>query len=153
MMDARDRALRYLNARTCTCHQMKEYLRRKGYEDEEIDPVIEELREYHYLDDLKYASAFIEAGYEKGRGIGRMRRELREKGVDAGTIAFAEENLEDRPDEYEMAMDLAKNMIAGTDTEDMDWTEREKLKAKVARRLAGRGFSGEIIYRIIGRLL
>ena len=58
-MDIRSRALRYLNDRMCSAHQMKDYLRRKGYEDEEIDPVIEELKEYHYIDDLKYASAFM----------------------------------------------------------------------------------------------
>ena len=151
-MDAKSRALRYLNDRMCSAHQMKDYLRRKGYEDEEIDPVIEELKEYHYIDDLKYASAFMEAGFEKGRGIGRIKRELRAKGVDPETIAFAEEALENIPDEKEVAMKLGRSLVENIDIESLDRKEKEALKGKIARRLASRGFSTDTIYSVIGRL-
>ena len=151
-MDAKSRALRYLNDRMCSAHQMKDYLRRKGYEDEEIDPVIEELKEYHYIDDFKYASAFIEASLEKGRGMGRIRRELRVRGVDTETIAFAEGALENIPDEKEVAMELGKSLVDNIDMESLDRKEKEVLKGKIARRLASRGFSTDTVYSVIGRL-
>lgn len=152
-MEARDRAIRYLNARMCSCAQMKDYLRRKGHEEEEIGPVIDELKEYNYLDDLKYARAFIQAGYEKGRGIGRIRRELAQKGVSPEIIAFAEEEIEDVPDEFEMALEIGKSILEPLDTDGLEWKEREALKGRVARRLATRGFSTDVIYRVIGKLL
>ena len=152
-MDARDRALKYLGARMCSAHKLKEYLKGKGYEEDEIDKVIAELKEYHYVDDLAYAKTFIEAGYEKGRGIARIRRELKEKGVDAETIAFAEESVEDPPDEKEMALELAKTVVEGIDTDSMEWKEKEALKERVARRLASRGFDAGTIYDVIGRVI
>ena len=152
-MDARERAVRYLNLRMATCHQMRDYLKRKGHEDKEIDPLIEELKEYGYLDDLKYSRLFIESGFEKGRGIYRIRRELRQKGVDEETITAAEDELESLPDEYEMAMEIAARALENVETSEMDRMELEALKGKVARRLAGRGFSPSVIYSVIGKLL
>ena len=152
-MDAKDRALRYLNQRMCSAHQMRDYLRRKGHEDDEIDPLIEELSEYGYLDDRRYAIAFIESGYEKGRGIARIRRELRQKGVDPEVIAFAEGEVEETPDEFSMALVIGEKIVETVDMEGMDYQDKEKLKAKVARRLAGRGFSPDVIYRVANRLV
>ncbi len=152
-MDARDRALRYLNARMCSCEQMRSYLLRKGHEEEEIEPVIAELLEYHYLDDLRYAEVMIRSGFDKGRGIRRIRSDLRAKGVSPEIIAEAEEAMEETPDEYAMAEEIARSILSGIDSSEMDYREKEKLKARIARRLAGRGFSTEIIYRVIGRLV
>ena len=151
-MDARNRALNYLNARMCSCSSMRDYLRRKGHDDEEIEPLIEELKEYHYLDDERYAIAFMEAGFEKGRGIERIRRELRQKGVDADTIAFAEDSV-DIPDEFETALQIGEKAVEGIEITSLDYEEREKLKARIARRLAGRGYSSDVIYRVIGKLI
>jgi len=151
-MDPMERAVRYLNARMSTCHQMKMYLRRKGYEDEEIEPVIEELVNYGYLDDLKYSRLFMEAGFEKGRGMDRIRRELIQKGVDRDIIKEAEEDVE-KPDEFTVAMEIARGIIENRDVDDLEREEKEKLKAKVARRLAGRGYTSDVIYRVIGKLI
>ena len=151
-MDARDRAIRYLYARMCTCQQMKDYLKRKGHDAEEVDPLVDELMEYGYLDDLKYAQLFIEAGFEKGRGLDRIRRELRQKGVDGETIEQAENSIEHMPDELETALGIAERFLENIDRSQMDRKEIEKLKARLARRLAGRGYSSAVIYSIIGKL-
>lgn len=151
-MDAKERAIWYLNSRMATCGQMRQYLRRKGYEDDEIDPVIEELKEYGYLDDLKYSRLFIEAGFEKGRGIDRIRRELRGKGVENDIIALAEEEIE-KPDEFQMALEIGERIMENIDANELEYEEKEKIKARIARRLAARGYSPDVIYRVIGRLL
>ncbi|MBQ6401669.1 MAG: regulatory protein RecX [Firmicutes bacterium] len=152
-MEARDRALRYLNARMCSVQQMRDYLRRKGHEDEEIEEAIRDLEEYRYLDDRRYAAAFMESGLEKGRGMLRIRRELKQKGVADEVIEEAAEALEDVPDEFDVAFAHAQAILAGVDTGKLEYAEREKWKARIARRLAGKGFSSDTIYRVIGRIM
>jgi len=152
-MDARDRALRYLNARVSSVGQMREYLRRKGYDEEEIGETIRQLLEYGYLDDRKYAALFMESGLEKGRGMLRIRRELKQKGVADEVIDEAAESLDEIPDEFGVAFAQARAMLSGVDFGQMDYAEREKQKARIARRLAGKGFSSETIYRVIGRIV
>lgn len=148
-MDAKDRAARYLAQRSCSAEYMRQYLRRKGHEEEEIEEVVAQLSEYGFLDDLRYAVSYFEAGLEKRRGMDRIRRELRQKGVPADIIARAEEELEEVPDEREVAREVIVDLIAIAREEDLDYEAREKLRAKAARRLAGRGFSPSTVYSIV----
>ena len=39
------------------------------------------MKEYHYIDDYRFAEMYFAYGFEKGRGVSRIRRELAEKGV------------------------------------------------------------------------
>lgn len=152
MMDVRDRAAAYLSLKPCSSEQMRRYLKRKGYGDEEIETTIAELEEYHYLDDLQYAVMYFEAGFEKGRGLMRIRNELRERGVSRHTIEDAEASLEEIPDEREAALQLALQIKGDTDTEEMDRRELERFRAKIARRLAGRGYPAQVVYDVIRRI-
>ena len=78
----------------------------------------------------------------------RIRRELMTKGVDRNTIEDAIAQMEELPDEEQVAMEQAMLMLDGIDTAGMDYQEREKIKARIARRLAGRGFRTDTIYRV-----
>lgn len=147
-MTAMDRALKYLNIKPRTRAQVERYLQSKDHTEEEIAAVISELEEYHYVDDLVFSRMYIELGFEKGRGIARIRRELAEKGVDRDTIAKAIDELDDMPDEYERALEIGKNVVSGMDFADMDFKEKQKIQARIARRLAGRGYTADIAYRV-----
>ena len=148
-MDIRDRAVGYINIKPRTEAQLRRYLTSKKYEESEIDQVISELKEYHYIDDLQYAKMYLEYGYEKGRGDIRIRQELREKGVDNLLIQQAFDEAEDLPDEREIARNIAISALSGTDPDGLEHAEREKLKARIARRLASRGFNSEIVYGVL----
>ena len=78
-MDVRERALYYLNIKPRTRKQVERYLKEKGFSEDEILPVLKELEEYSYIDDLSYSIMYFELGFEKGRGKLRIKRELAER--------------------------------------------------------------------------
>ena len=148
MMDALEKATAYLNRQPHTEKEVKEYLLRKGYEAGEAEAAAAQLKEYGYIDDLSYAKLYFEYSFEKGRGKDRISRELAGKGISRELIDLAYSELENVPDEYEMALALAAQIAAesGGVTDDMSYTDRQKLQAKIVRRLASRGFSGSDCY-------
>lgn len=150
---AAEKAAAYINIKPRTAFQVRKYLRDKGYEDDVISSVINQLEEYHYIDDMEYAMMYFRYGFEKGRGILRIKRELSEKGVSSDVIEMAYEELEDVPDQNESAMQIAQSMISGMNIEDLEYEEKRKLQAKIGRRLISRGFSSDVVYRVINRLL
>ena len=147
-MDAMGRAVNYLNIKPRTRAQVEKYLISKGYESSEIEKVIDELQEYSYIDDRNFARLYFELGFEKGRGLSRIKRELAEKGVDRETIEAAYEELENVPDPYEMAMAIAEPIARDYNTDEMTYEEKTKLQAKILRRLATRGYSGDVAYKV-----
>lgn len=152
-MSAREKAVYYLNMRPRTKVQVIKYLKEKGYEDEEIYEAVNELEEYHYIDDFRFSQMYFEYGFEKGRGISRIKRELSEKGVSSDVIEIAYDELEYVPDQFETALEIGRSVIAGIDTDELDYESRRKLQAKIGRRLAGRGFPAETAYKVMNRLL
>lgn len=148
-MDALERATAYLSRKPHTEKEVTEYLRGKEYSPEEIGEAVARLKEYGYIDDLAYAKLFFEYGFEKRRGKDRIARELAGKGVTRDVIDEAYAQLEQIPDEEEMAFQLAEQVIreANADPAEMTYEEKQKLQARIVRRLAGRGFSGSVCYR------
>ena len=137
-MDVREKAVSYLNSRPRTRQEVIRHLKDKGFSENEILETVDELEQYHYIDDLAYSRMYFEYGFQKGRGRMRIRRELAEKGVAADVIEIAFEELEEIPDEFETAYSIA---------------EKRKLEGKIGRRLAGRGFSMDTIHKVVSRIL
>ncbi len=75
-----DKAMSYLGRGMKTVHQMREYLLRKGYDADVTEYVIAKLKDYRYLDDKAYASAYVEQN-SATKGERRLRRELVSKGI------------------------------------------------------------------------
>ena len=150
--DVREAAVKYLSYKARTRAQVVEHLRRKGFEDGEIEEAVKELEAYRYIDDMAYSSMYFRYGFDKGRGIMRIKRELAEKGVDRDVIEAAFDELEDVPDQFEEALRIAGEALGGADMSAMAYEEKRKLKGRVSRRLAGRGFSSDVIYRVLDRL-
>ena len=100
-MDVREKAVSYLNSRPRTRQELIRHLKDKGFSENEILETVDELEQYHYIDDLAYSRMYFEYGFQKGRGRMRIRRELAEKGVAADVIEIAFEELEEIPDEFE----------------------------------------------------
>lgn len=155
MMDALEKATAYLNRQPHTEKEVKEYLLRKGYEAGEADDAVTRLREYGYLDDEAYSKLYFEYGFEKGRGKDRIIRELSAKGVSREVIDQAYEELEEKPDEYETALTIGAQIVAeaGSVTDEMTFEEKQKLQAKIVRRLSSRGFGGSVCYGVARELV
>lgn len=131
MMDIRERAVNYLNIKPRTRQQVIIYLQKKGFEENDILEVVKELEEYHYIDDLNYSRMYFEYGFDKGRGILRIKRELAEKGVGSDIIEIAYDELESVPDQYEAASEIANSMLVGVgDIENMEYDQKQKTSGK-----------------------
>ena len=147
-MDALEKATAYLSRKPHTEKEVLDYLQRKGFEPDESAQAVSELKEYGYLDDLAYAKLYFEYGFEKGRGKDRISRELAAKGVTRDVIEQAYGELDEKPDEQEMAFRLAAQVVreSGGLSDEMTYEDKQKLQAKIVRRLAARGFSGRVCY-------
>ncbi len=154
-MDALERGTIYLNARPRTCKQVYDYLIDKGYEIEEVKSAIKSLKEYKYINDEEFARMYFEYGFNKGRGIKRIKNELIAKGVNSNTIEDVIYQLEDSnsmPDEFQIALDVGKAAVGDIDLTSLEYKERKKIEGRIGRRLSSRGFSADMIYRVIRTL-
>lgn len=140
-------AYSYLASRMRTTAEVDRHLREKGYTEEEILDAVNELIGLRYLDDYQYALRYYEYNREKRRGSSRAARELAEKGIDAETIRNAREDylFAESVDEYADALMVAEKELQTSAFDD-------KLAAKIARKLDGKGFDRSDIFRVLEEL-
>ena len=144
--DCHDTALRYLEHRARSVFEIRSHLAAKGFGEEEIEAELRDLKELGYVSDAEYCREYIRYGAGKGRGPVRLRRELAEKGIDAGLIRQALEDGFDRQTEQEAAMREAGKLIKQGERPD------DKTLAKIGRRLHALGYHTEVIYDVIGKV-
>ena len=94
-MDVREKAVSYLNSRPRTRQELIRHLKDKGFSENEILETVDELEQYHYIDDLAYSRMYFEYGFQKGRG--RIRRTGRDPGrIRDGIFHCGEHRQRDR---------------------------------------------------------
>ena len=131
---AKDTALRYLAYRARTHKEMVEKL--ADYPGEVIDGVLTVLEEYGYIDDFAFAKDYTQSRVRnKQYGKLRLRRELREKGVEVGIIDTVLSELDF--DEVGAALLKLRRKASGI------LTEHEKKK--YSDYLARQGFDNNVI--------
>ncbi len=133
-----DAALTYLGTRMRSEYEMRSYLQKKQYREDEIEQTIERLKGYGYIDDLAFAKEMIRCKTAiRPMGKRALHYALYKAGVDKDTI---EEGLAAYPDKAEQeACDVLceKLMLK-------NGTDRQGL-AKTQRALAARGFGYEMV--------
>ena len=127
-----------------------EKLKRKEYSEEDITYTIEKLKYYNYLDDSQLAEAFVrdKKRFSK-KGPRYIKEALRNKGVSQEQITKAlEENYSDE-EAYENCIGIGRKKLEyyKKKTEDL-----YQLKGKKYAFLAQRGFSSDVIRRVIEEL-
>ncbi|CAN5893321.1 RecX family transcriptional regulator [soil metagenome] len=138
ILQADDRAAAYeaavsvLTRRPRSEREVRDRLRRKGYDEFTIDHVIERLRERHYLDDDAFARIWVENRTSfRPRGEMALRQELRAKGIDREivekTLAGAE------IDDLGMAIGLAQRQSRSMEHLD-DAARQRRLMGFLQRR-------------------
>ena len=165
--DCRDTALSFLEYRERSIHEVKQHLKSKGFDHNEIEKELEALKKLHYLDDARYCENYIRYGKNKGRGPARLRMELNQKGICSELIQDSLKANFSRQQEKESAMKEAEKLIrlnsfypGKADEEETDEWEQdarknkldEKTIAKIGRKLASLGYSTDVIYEVIGRI-
>lgn len=136
-----DRALSYLEKNIKTEKGIREYLKQKGFLEESIDNAVEKLREYGYIDDGVYAENYIRT-YKDKKGKKLLRFELALKGVDKALIEEKLDELVEDEEELESCRTLCKKYIKNK-------TLDQKLKQKTYAHLTTKGFSSDVISRVL----
>ena len=118
-----------------------------------VDDVVDFLIKNKYLSDDRFAEGFIRYGKRNKWGPNKIRLKLREKGISIlGGSKFAE--LIDAV-EYEELLEhcRGKFKIEMINLSELDFATRNKLKARIFRYLAGKGFNSKVGAEILKLLL
>jgi regulatory protein len=123
--------LRILNYRFNSESELRAKLDRKEFPRDAIDAAISRLRDERWLDDSRFAAAFVRTRLRKGIGRLRIKRELMAAGVESATIAQAL----DIPDHDDRAAAIAsaRKRLAVLRRRDDDDAIRQKLVAYLFR--------------------
>ena len=145
---ARDSAVKYLGRGMKSIKQVEDKLAEKEYSAESIQEVVELLSQRGYLDDVAYATAFINQKTKLNNfGRYRIEQELRGKGVSEGDIQTAYQNMQDDGDaesDLTLAIRAIEKKVRHKGLPD-DPKELQKLKSYLARR----GFDFETIDKVL----
>ena len=139
-------AIKLLSIRKRSVFEMRNRLKRKEFEGNIVDEVVEELIEYKYLNDEEFAEAYINDRINfNPRGSFLVKKELREKGVAENIVNEKIKELFPEKKEMKLAKRAAEKKI-GTLNKNL---EKSKIYQKVGSYLQAKGYSGYIIREVL----
>ena len=125
--------MRILNHRFNSEGELRRKLEMKEFARDVIETTIARLRRERWLDDSRFAAAYVRTRVRKGIGLLRIKRELVAAGVESDTIARAlDESVPDH-DERVSALASARKRLSVLRRRDDDASIREKLVAWLFR--------------------
>src|SRR5215204_2329751 len=144
---ATEAALVFLGYRPRSEKEVRDRLRRGGYDQEAIDHAISRLHEWRYLDDADFARRWVEnRTTHRPRGKRLLQQELRHKGIDTET---AREAIDDADlDETGAAEALARRRLPAYAGD-----EPAAIRRRLGAYLARRGYGYDVIRVALDRAL
>ena len=137
----RQRALNYLARREYTRNEMVRKLAPYSEDKSEVDALLDDFAQRGWLSETRFVAMVVRARQGK-YGSRRIAHELREKGVSEEAINAALPGVRENELETARAVWTKKFGILPADA---------KERAKQMRFLAGRGFSQELIGKVLGQ--
>jgi regulatory protein len=139
-----DAALHYLSYRPRSETEVRQRLRRRGFDNKVVDEVIFKLKERRLIDDVAFSEYWKNNRLSFSPRSGRLiKLELRQKGVAAETTSEVVKDLDDENYVYEAGLRKARR-LSGSDYDDF----RRRLYGYLRRR----GFNYEIVNFAVARL-
>ncbi|MEE9400802.1 MAG: RecX family transcriptional regulator [Dehalococcoidia bacterium] len=137
-------ALRFMSPRPRSEAEIRARLNRHGFDADTIQQVLTKLKEQGLVDDIAFAR-FWRENRESFKPLSRrlIELELKQKGVDAETIAETTTGIDDEPSAYRAAEKKARSL------ERLDYPSFRK---RLGAFLKQRGFNYELINRTIDRI-
>jgi regulatory protein len=133
-------ALRFLSFRMRSEKEIRDYLRKKEWDDLTIEAVLDELRKQHLTDDAEFAKAFVRTSMNMGKkGPIAIKQELMQKGVGETAITAAlkaytkEKQISD-------AISLGNKFVS-----QHQYLSERMLKQKAGYALSAKGFPMDVI--------
>jgi len=135
----RDRALRLLARREHSRAELTRKLEHAGHSASEITPLLDELEAKNWLSDRRFAESYVADKCARAGAI-KLAFELRQRGI---SDAIIEDVLKDnRYSEFERAQEIWRKKFGLPPANAPE-------KARQIRFLQSRGFSGEMIRRVL----
>lgn len=146
-------ALRILGYRFNSSSELRRKLTAKKFERDVIDETLARLRQEKWLDDGRFAAAYVRTRLAKRIGKLRIRRELIAAGVDDDAINRAmRENIDDEREVGNLAEVLEKKVRTLARRYGDDYAASAEGQAKLAAYLMRHGFDGDSVRIAIQRL-
>ncbi|MBR1744334.1 MAG: regulatory protein RecX [Lachnospiraceae bacterium] len=136
----RKKAMSLLNHRDRTEWELRDRLSVAGFDTEEVEDAVEYVRSFHYIDDLRFATRFVEA-YRERRSIRRIRQDLVNKHIPEEYIEIAFEEAQ-ADDSSAIRREIKKRL---SDKAPSELSEKERQK--IAMGLYRKGFQTADIFR------
>jgi regulatory protein len=137
-------ALKQISYSSKTSFEIRKKLRDKGFSDENIEKTIDFLKEYALVDDQAYVKSYVnDKSNISLRSKNKIFYKLKAKSIPEVTIEKYLANISDQ-EEYQKAKKLGSRKAKND--------KSFENKQKVYRFLAGRGFSFDIISKVVDDL-
>lgn len=171
-----EKALNFISYRPRSCREVEMRLRQKGSSREEVEAVMERLRDRRYLDDREFARFWVQNRMAfSPRGPRLLRSELRQKGVDVAIVdeilaeqaqaqadqaereaelkAFSKETQYNQEDEPAAGSDLANALeLARKRSRSYSNLDEQTAKRRLSAFLMRRGYDYSVARDVLRRL-
>lgn len=145
---AKEVALRQLDVRARSRHELESAITSRGFSTETADKVIERLVELGLVNDLAFARAFARGRFEAGGKTGSaLKMDLSRKGLSSQIIAQVLSEI-DVEEEYSRACALAEKKIRS-----LTMRDRQVIRRRIFSMLARKGYPPHVCIRVIEELL
>lgn len=139
-LKATKKAMSLLQHMDRTEWELRSKLQQAGFSDEAVEQAIAYVGSYHYIDDERYATRFVEI-YRDSRSMQRIRQDLLKRHVPEQCIVFAIEGV--AGDDSAALVKALEKLLRGKT--ELSYEEQQKIMAKLYRR----GFRTDDIIRQI----
>jgi regulatory protein len=147
---AKEIAYRFISYKPRTLKEVSDKLKAKGFQSDLVSKVVEELRNYGFINDLEYARNFVlNRSRSKTLGELALRRELLSKGISSEIVDEVLSERENLIDEFEIALDLAQGKLKQIKSLKKRKKGRDEYKRRIYEFLLRRGFKLETINRVM----
>ena len=142
-------AHRLIDHRMRTRHELALRLRSRGRPEDVIAAVLDRLENVGLIDDGRFARQWIDERLRsRPVGLSLLRRELRQKGIDAGVIETALEESASGEGETDRACEALRRQ-----TYRYARLDRAAAHRRMVAFLGRRGFGQDVIYHVVHRVL
>jgi regulatory protein len=147
---AKEIAYRFISYKPRTLKEVSDKLKAKGFQSDLVSKVVEELKNYGFINDLEYARNFVlNKSRSKTLGELALRRELLSKGISSEIVDGVLSERENLIDEFEIALDLAQGKLKQIKSLKKRKRGRDEYKRRIYEFLLRRGFKFETINRVM----
>ena len=149
-MDAYLSALRILKYRFNSEAELRRKLRAKRFERDDIEVAIARLHREKWLDDERFAGAFVRTRANKRVGKLRIRRELQVAGVNESTAEQAlAENVDPERERESLEALCARRLRVLVRRHGAEYLDSDEAHAKLTTYLIGHGYDSALVREVV----